>query len=109
MIDNISIEENEIMKYVFPMSEIITDFFDIIKSLTRGYGSLEYEFIGYYIININNRYRAADVKKLVIHIMDEPVDSLSFMVRSERAFEIGKSICKKLKEKIDPELFVVSI
>ena len=82
------------------MSEIITDFFDKIKTLTRGYGSLEYDFVG---------YREADIKKLVIYIMDEPIDALSFMVRQDRSYEIGKSICLKLKDKINPELFVVSI
>jgi GTP-binding protein LepA len=55
------------------------------------------------------RFREAAVKKLVIYIMDEPIDALSFMVREDRAFEIGKSICIKLKDKINPELFVVSI
>lgn len=54
-------------------------------------------------------FREADVKKLVIYIMDEPIDSLSFMVRSDRAFDVGKNICIKLKEKINPELFIVTI
>jgi GTP-binding protein LepA len=95
-----SLDGQEIMTYTFPMSEIITDFFDMIKSLTKGYGSLEYHFVG---------FRRAEVEKLVIYIMDEPVDALSFMVRAERAFQIGKQICVKLKDKIPPELFVVAI
>ena len=100
MISMSSVEENEVLEYKFPMSEIITDFFDKIKSLTKGFGSLEYEFSG---------FREADVKKLVIYIMDEAVDSLSFMVRSDRAFDLGKKICLKLRDKINPELFVVTI
>ena len=55
------------------------------------------------------RFRRAEVEKLVVYIMDEPIDALSFMVRSGRAFDIGKNICIKLKDKIPPELFVVTI
>lgn len=62
-----------------------------MKSLTRGYGSLEYDFTG---------YREAKVKKLVIHLMDDPIDALSFMVHEDRAFEIGKRICLKLKDNL---------
>ena len=88
------------LKFEFPLSEIIVDFFDKIKSMTKGYGTLDYEFTG---------FKKSEVVKLVIHIMNDPVDTLSFMVHKDKAQEFGKSICKKLKERIPPELFVISI
>ena len=56
------------------MAEIITDFFDIIKSITKGLGSLDFEFL---------EFRKSDIKKMVILIMGEPVDALSFMVHQD--------------------------
>ena len=93
-------EKKHLIKCDMPLSEIITDFFDKIKSLSRGYASLEYEF---------KRYEKAKIKKLTIVIMGEPVDALSFMVHQDRAFEIGKKLCQKLKEKIPRQLFLVTI
>lgn len=96
-----SLDENKhIIKCEMPLSEIITDFFDKIKSLSRGYASLEYEF---------KRYQKAKIKKLTILIMGEPVDALSFMVHQDRAFAVGKKLCQKLKEKIPRQLFMVTI
>ena len=68
--------------------------------MTQGYGSLEYEFVG---------FKKAKVVKMIIHIMDDPIDALSFLIADERAFELGKEVCKKLKESIPSHLFVVSI
>lgn len=61
---------------------------------------MEYEFSG---------YEKAKIAKLIIHLMDEPVDALSFMVPEERAHELGKRICVKLRESIPKHLFIVSI
>lgn len=73
------------------MSEVITDFFDKIKSMTKGYGSLDFEFKG---------YRPAKIKKMTIMLMGDPVDALSFMVHESKAHDFGKLMCKRLKEKI---------
>lgn len=88
------------MKYLFPLSEIITDFFDKLKSNTQGYGSLDYFPCG---------YREAKIKKLVILLMGDPVDTLSFMVHERRAQDFGKNICRKLKEKLPSQQFTVAI
>ena len=96
-----SFDENKFMiKCEMPLAEIITDFFDKIKSLSRGYASLEYEF---------KKFQKAQIKKLVILVMGEPVDALSFMVHQDKAFEVGKKLCLKLKEKIPRQLFLVTI
>lgn len=89
-----------ILKFRLPLAEIITDFVDIIKSVTHGYGSFEYDLDG---------YEKSDIQKLVIHIMGDPVDALSFMVHKDRAFTFAKQICRKLKETIPAQLFLVSI
>ncbi|KRX01466.1 Ribosomal protein S5 domain 2-type fold [Pseudocohnilembus persalinus] len=88
------------VKFIFPLAEIITDFFDKLKSITQGYGSIDYEHKG---------YQAAPIKKLTISLMGDPVDALSFMVHEDRAQSFGKSICRKLREKIPSQLFQVSI
>ena len=89
-----------LIKCEMPMAEIITDFFDIIKSLSRGYASLEYEF---------KKFQKANIKKLTILVMGEPVDALSFMIHQDKAFEFGKKLCQKLKDKIPRQLFMVTI
>ena len=80
-----------VLKVRMPLSEIITDFMDSIKSMTQGYGSFEYDLDG---------FEKADIEKMVIHLMGDPIDALSFMVHKTRAFNFGKQICKKLKEEI---------
>lgn len=99
---NISnLDENKMLvRYEIPLAEIITDFFDKVKSLSRGYATLDYDF---------KCYRKSRIKKLTILIMGETLDALSFMVHEESAFEFGKKLCKKLKEKIDRQLFTVAI
>ena len=64
-------KDKYMVKYMLPMAEIITDFFDQVKSITRGMGSLDFEF---------KEFRTSVIKKMVILIMGEPVDALSFMV-----------------------------
>ena len=86
--------------YRLPLAEIVLDFYDRLKSVTRGYASLDYEFDG---------YREADVVKLEILLNDEPVDALSAIVHKERAYEWGRDICAKLKELIPKQMFQVAI
>lgn len=93
-------DDQFLMNYEFPMSEIITDFVDLIKTNSKGYASINYEFL---------EYRPASVKKLVIFITNEPIDALSFLVREDRAYELGKKICGKLQKLIPRQLFEVKI
>lgn len=81
-------------KYVMPMAEIITDFFDQVKSMTRGLGSLDFEFM---------EFRPSNIKKMVILIMGEPVDALSFMVHQDMSEAFGKRMCKKLRDQMPGE------
>ena len=68
--------------------------------MTRGFGSVDYDIDG---------YQKAKIVKLIICIMGSPVDALCFMVHKDRAFDLGKKICKKLKEQIPSQLFVINI
>ena len=90
------------MKILFdiPLSEVIVDFNDLIKSSTRGYGSIDYEFKG---------YTAAQITRLDILINDEPCDAFSCMVHKDRAYDKGLGLVTKLKELIPQQLFEVRI
>jgi translation elongation factor EF-4 len=79
---------------------VIVNFSGQLKALTRGYGSVDFEMSG---------YERAAIEKVVIHIMGDPIDALSFMVHRDRAFEFSKRLCGKLKEGIPQQLFTVSI
>ena len=89
-----------ILIYEMPFGEIVMDFYDKIKSMTSGYGSLNYDFIG---------FQEADVVKLDILINNEPVDALSGIVFREKAHHRGKNMAEKLKEVIPRQLFEVVI
>lgn len=88
------------IKYVLPLNEIIYDFFDALKSRTRGYASFDYELKG---------YQKSSLCKLDILINKEEVDALSFIVHSDTAYERGRKMCEKLKDEIPRQLFEIPI
>jgi len=89
-----------VLTYEMPFCEVVLDFYDKIKSATRGYGSLNYDFIG---------FRASDLSRLDILINSEPVDALSSIVHKEHAYERGRALVEKLKDVIPRQLFEVVI
>ena len=93
-------ETRTLLKYELPLNEIIYDFFDALKSRSRGYASFDYEMKG---------YEPADLVKLDILINKEEVDALSFIVHSSTAYERGRKMCEKLKEEIPRHLFEIPI
>jgi GTP-binding protein LepA len=88
------------MHYEMPLSELIMDFFDQLKSKTKGYASLDYEYIG---------YRPSELVKLDILLAGKPVDALSFIVHREKAYARGKVLTEKLREIIPRQMFEVPI
>jgi GTP-binding protein LepA len=95
------LEENRaVLKYHLPLNEIIYDFFDALKSRSRGYASFDYDMLGYV---------RSDLVKLDILINREEVDALSFIVHSSTAYDRGRKMCEKLKEEIPRQLFEVPI
>ena len=88
------------LHYEMPLSELIMDFFDQLKSRTKGYASLDYEPIG---------YRAGNLVKLDILLAGKPVDALSFIVHKDKAYDRGKVLTEKLKEIIPRQMFEVAI
>ncbi len=89
-----------LLKYELPLNEIIYDFFDALKSRSRGYASFDYEL---------KEYRKSDLVKLDILINKEEVDALSFIVHASTAYERGRKMCEKLKEEIPRQLFEIPI
>ena len=93
-------ETRVILYYELPLNEIIYDFFDTLKSKTKGYASFDYEF---------SEYKKANLVKLDIHIHNQPVDALSFIVHRDSAYTRGKKMTEKLKTVIPRQLFEVPI
>ena len=93
-------ETRALLHYELPLNEIIYDFFDALKSRSRGYASFDYELKG---------YERSDMVKLDILINKEEVDALSFIVHASSAYERGRKMCEKLKEEIPRHLFEIPI
>lgn len=88
------------LQYELPLSEIITDFYDQLKSRSRGYASLDYEFLG---------YQESDLVKLEIFLNEEVVDALSYIVHRDKSVYLGRQLVSKLREVIPRQLFEVPI
>jgi GTP-binding protein LepA len=86
--------------YELPLAEVVFDFFDKLKSVSRGYASLDYELLG---------YAEADLVKLDILINGEPVDALSVIVHRERSYHRGRELCQRLREVIPKQMYEVAI
>ena len=93
-------QSRALLKYELPLNEIIYDFFDALKSRSRGYASFDYDLKG---------YETSTLVKLDILINREEVDALSFIVHSESAYERGRKMCEKLKDEIPRHLFEIPI
>lgn len=93
-------ETRALLKYDLPLNEIIYDFFDALKSRSRGYASFDYEMKGYV---------RSELVKLDILINKEEVDALSFIIHQDTAYERGRKMCEKLKEEIPRHLFEIPI
>ena len=95
------IEANRaILKYEMPLNEIIYDFFDAIKSRSKGYASYDYELKG---------YQTSKMVKLDIMVNRQVIDALSFIVHKDSAYERGKKMCEKLKNEIPRQLFEIPL
>ena len=93
-------EDRAHLTYDLPLGEIVLDFYDKLKSLSRGYASLDYELAG---------YKPADLVKMDVLLNGDPVDALSVIVNREGAYEWGRDICVKLKELIPRQMFPIAI
>ena len=89
-----------LLTYEMPLNEIITDFADKLKSITRGYASFDYEF---------SSYKEGDIVKLEIRVNEEPVDAFSCLIHRTKAEKRGRALCEKLKDVIPMQLFRVPI
>jgi len=89
-----------ILHYKLPLSELIVDFYDRLKSATKGYASLDYQF---------DEYRAGDLVKLDVLVNNEPIDALALIVHRDHAYHKGQKLVTKLKELIPRQMFVVPI
>ncbi|XP_030347727.1 translation factor GUF1, mitochondrial isoform X2 [Strigops habroptila] len=99
--DMLYIDEHRVMlKYLFPLNEIVLDFYDALKSLSSGYASFDYEDAG---------YQAADLIKMDILLNGNPVEELATVVHNDKAYATGKLLCERLKDAIPRQLFEIAI
>ena len=89
-----------LLKYILPLNEIIYDFFDALKSRSKGYASFDYEL---------KDYVKSDLVKLILLINREEVDALTFIIHADNAYERGRKMCEKLKEEIPRQMFEIPI
>ncbi|XP_047575161.1 translation factor GUF1, mitochondrial isoform X1 [Lutra lutra] len=95
------IDQNRVMlKYLFPLNEIVVDFYDSLKSLSSGYASFDYEDAG---------YQTAELVKMDILLNGNPVEELVTIVHKDKAHSVGKAICERLKESLPRQLFEIAI
>jgi GTP-binding protein LepA len=92
--------ERAVISYELPLNEIVLDFHDKLKSMTKGYASFDYEIVG---------YQESDLVKLDIKLNGETVDALSIIVHREKAYQRGKDLTEKLKDIIDRQMFEIAI
>jgi GTP-binding protein LepA len=92
--------ERAVISYELPLNEIVLDFHDKLKSLTKGYASFDYELVG---------YQESDLVKLDIKLNGDTVDALSIIVHREKAYPRGKELTEKLKDIIDRQMFEIAI
>lgn len=88
------------IEYILPLNEIVIDFYDRLKSITKGYGSFDYEFQG---------YQASDLVKIELKINGDPVDALSAIVHRANSFYYGRKLTEKMKDLIDRHMFEIAI
>jgi GTP-binding protein LepA len=88
------------LQYEFPLAEIIFDFYDKLKSMSRGYASLDYEY---------SDYKESDLIKLDILLNGEPVDALSMIVHRSKSYDWGRKVCSKLKDLIPRQMFEINV
>ena len=93
-------EQRVQLRYDLPLAEIVLDFYDLLKSRSRGYGSLDYEILG---------YRSSDLVKLDILLAGDSVDALSLVVHRDKAYAAGRALVERLQQKIPRQLFEVAI
>ena len=98
--DMIYLDKSRVLKYTLPLNEVVYDFFDSLKSRTKGYASFDYELAG---------YQRSDLVKLDLLLNGEICDALSIIVHKDKAYERGRAIAEKLKEVIPRQMFEVPV
>uniref|UniRef100_A0A3Q0R9K3 GTP binding elongation factor GUF1 n=1 Tax=Amphilophus citrinellus TaxID=61819 RepID=A0A3Q0R9K3_AMPCI len=93
-------DQRVMMKYLFPLNEIVVDFYDLLKSLSSGYASFDYENAG---------YQAADLIKMDLLLNGQPVEELTTIVHRQRAYSTGKAMCERLKDSIPRQMFEIAV